>query len=209
LPKVSHKSSTPESFRFIEPMQCLAVAQLPEGPGWEYEVKFDGYRMLGVKSTNKVQLISRRANDFSPKYPSIIHALANLPEDTIVDGEIVALDENGAPSFHVLQNSADPATRLQFYVFDLLRLGGEDLCGRPLDQRRKILRDSVMAELGSDILFSESLDASANEVIAAIKAQGLEGVVAKRRNSVYEPGNRSGAWVKLRINQGQELVIGG
>jgi ATP-dependent DNA ligase len=123
------------SIRFVEPMQCLAVARLPASPQWEYEVKFDGYRMLGVKSANQVRLISRNGNDFSQRYPSVARALAKLPKDTVVDGELVAFDENGEQSFNVLQNSADPATRLQLYVFDLLYLRGRDLCARPLDER--------------------------------------------------------------------------
>jgi DNA ligase D len=209
LTKAVQKPSARASIRFIEPMQCLAVAKLPEGPQWEYEVKFDGYRMLGLKNAKEVRLISRNGNDFTSRYPSIVRALAKLPEDTVVDGEIVALDENGEQSFNVLQNSTDTKTRLQFYVFDLLCLRGQDLFARPLDERRDSLRNEVLPRLSSDIIFSESLDASVSEVIAAVKQQGLEGVVAKRRGSPYEAGKRSGAWVKLRINQGQELVIGG
>ena len=194
---------------FVEPMQCLPVAKLPEGPDWEYEIKFDGYRALGIKSTGEVRLLSRNANDFSARYPAIVRALAKLPNDTIIDGEVVALDENGLPSFNVLQNYHHAATPLQFYVFDLLQLRGRNLHDLPLAERRELLCSEVMPVLPSEILMSESLDASAAKVMAAVKAQGLEGVIAKRRSSRYEPGKRSGAWVKLRINRGQELVIGG
>jgi len=191
-------------------MQCLSVAKLPEGPDWEYEIKFDGYRALGIKRAGEVRLLSRNANDFSTRYPSIVHALAKLPGDTIVDGEVVALADDGRPSFNVLQNYHHAGTPLQFYVFDLLQLRGKDLCDRPLDERRELLRLEIMPLMpGEIILMSESLEASAAEVVAAVKAQGLEGVIAKRRSSRYEPGKRSGAWVKMRINKGQELVIGG
>jgi DNA ligase D-like protein (predicted ligase) len=190
-------------------MQCLAVAKLPEGLDWEYEIKFDGYRALGIKSSGRVRLMSRNGNDFSARYPSVTRALPKLPEDTVVDGEIVALDETGRPSFNVLQNYNHADTPLQFYVFDLLHLAGKNLRDRALDERRELLRARVMPRMPVEILFSETLEATTGQVVAAVKKQGLEGVIAKRRASVYEPGRRSGAWVKMRINKGQELVIGG
>jgi bifunctional non-homologous end joining protein LigD len=190
-------------------MQCLAVAKLPVGPDWEYEIKFDGYRALGIHGGGRVRLMSRNGNDFSARFPSTANALWKLPDDTIVDGEIVALDETGRPSFNVLQNYNHSLTPLQFYAFDLLHLAGENLRDRPLDERRELLRVQVMPHMSDEVRLSESLEASAAEVVAAVKQRGLEGVIAKRRTSLYEPGRRSGAWVKMRINKGQELVIGG
>ena len=209
MANTTRKAHPKHSARFVEPMQCLAVAKLPEGPGWEYEIKFDGYRALGIKSAGRVRLMSRNGNDFSARFPSIAQALANLPDDSIVDGEIVALDETGRPSFNVLQNYKHAAMPLQFYLFDLLHLAGKNLRDRPLDERRELLRAKVMPWMQGEVLFSETFDAPAAEVLAAVKKQGLEGVIAKRRDSLYQPGRRSGAWVKMRINKGQELVIGG
>lgn len=190
-------------------MQCLPVTKLPEGPNWEYEVKFDGYRALGIKCGGRVRLMSRNGNDFSARFPSITSALSNLPDDTVVDGEIVALDEIGRTSFNVLQNYNDSATPLQFYAFDLLHFAGNNLRDSPLRKRRELLRVKIMPRMQGEILLSESLEASAAAILAAVKQQGLEGVIAKRRDSRYEPGRRSGAWVKMRVNKGQELVIGG
>jgi DNA ligase D-like protein (predicted ligase) len=195
--------------RFVESMQCLAVAKLPEGPNWKYEIKFDGYRALGIKSAGRVRLMSRNGNDFSARFPSLAKALSKLPDDSIVDGEIVALDETGRPSFNVLQNYNHANTALRFYAFDLLHLAGKDLRDRPLDERRALLCAKVMPRMQGQVFFSDSLDATAAEIVAAVKKQGLEGVIAKRRDSRCEPGRRSGAWVKMRINKGQELVIGG
>jgi bifunctional non-homologous end joining protein LigD len=109
----------------------------------------------------------------------------------------------------VLQNYNHAVTPLQFYVFDLLHLAGKNLRDRPLEERRELLSTEVMLRLPEAIRFSETFDAPAAEVVAAVKKQGLEGVIAKRRDSTYEPARRSGAWVKMRINKGQELVVGG
>jgi len=117
------------------------------------------------------------------------------------------LDETGRPSFNVLQNYNHADTPLQFYAFDLLHLAGKNLRDRPLEDRRELLRARVMPRMPEEISLLETLDATAAEIVAAVKKQ--EGVIAKRRDCRYEPGRRSGAWVKMRINKGQELVIGG
>jgi len=190
-------------------MQCRPIERLPDGAAWEYELEFDGYRALGIKSAGGVMLMSRNEKGFSGRFPRIAKAFEKLVDETIVDGEIIALDESGRPSFKMLQNYNHAGTTLGFYAFDLLHLSGRSLLGWPLNERRELLRTKVMARLPNAIRFSETLDAPAAEVIAAVRAQRLEGAIAKRRDSLYEPGRRSGAWVKLRVNQGQELVIGG
>jgi bifunctional non-homologous end joining protein LigD len=120
----------------------------------------------------------------------------------------VALGANGVPSFNVLQNYNGAATPLQFYVFDLLHLRGQNLRDQPLEARRTLLRTKVLPRLPGDIvLMSDSLEASVAEIVAAAKQQGLEGVIAKHRDSYYEPGKRSGAWVKMRINQGRSWSL--
>jgi ATP-dependent DNA ligase len=83
---------------FVEPMQCLPVARLPEGPSWEYEVKLDGYRALGIKSGGRTKLLSRNGKDMSGRFSRIAAALGELPDETVIDGEVVAVDENGRPS---------------------------------------------------------------------------------------------------------------
>jgi DNA ligase D-like protein (predicted ligase) len=190
-------------------MQCLPVAKLPEGPNWEYEVKFDGYRALAIKSAGRVRLMSRNENDLAGRFSILAQALAELPDETSIDGELVALDEAGRPSFNALQNYRRAATPLQFYVFDVLTLAGRSLKNEPLEERRRVLQTKVMPRMPESVLFSETLEATASEVAAAAKANGLEGVIAKRRDSLYEPGRRSGAWVKMRVNKSRELVVGG
>lgn len=190
-------------------MQCRPVDRLPEGLDWVFEVKLDGYRALGIKSGGRISLLSRNEKDFSGRYASIASGLAGLPNETIVDGEVVALDETGRPSFNLLQNYHRAENPLTYYVFDLLHLSGESLCERPLRDRRALLQTRVMPRLGEPIRLSETFEGPGTSLVAAVKAQGLEGVIAKRRDSLYEPGRRSGAWVKFRVNKGQELVIGG
>ncbi len=194
---------------FIAPMNCLAVAKLPTGPAWEYELKLDGYRAIAFKTSDRVHLKSRNGKDFAQRYPALVRALEALPDETVIDGEIVALDDSGRPSFNLLQNYASREYTLVFYLFDLLILEGEDLQIESLEVRRKLLSTRVMPRLAEPIRFSETMQASAAELLRAVREQGLEGVIAKRLDSSYQSGKRSGAWVKMRVNRGQELVIGG
>ena len=190
-------------------MLLLRTEKLPEGPDVQYEIKFDGYRALAMKSAGKVRLRSRNDNDFNARYPSIVKALAPMPDETVVDGEIVALDPEGKPSFNTLQNYGSAGAPLHFYIFDLLILKGRDVMGEPLVKRRELLEKHVLPKLAEPIRYSPVLDAKLDDLIRSVKAQALEGLVAKRRNSKYEPGQRSGAWQKMRVNQGQEFVIAG
>ena len=193
---------------FVEPMLLLRVDNLPEGEAWQYELKFDGYRALGIKTGGTIQLRSRNDNDFSLRYPAIAQALSSLPNETVVDGEVVALDQSGKPSFNTLQNHAAGA-QLKFFVFDVLILAGRDVMGEPLTTRRELMERHIFPKLSEPIRYSPPLDARLSDLVHSVKAQGLEGLVAKRRDSRYEPGERSGAWLKMRVNRGQEFVIGG
>jgi ATP-dependent DNA ligase len=123
---------------FIEPMLLLPSETLPEGPGWTYELKLDGYRALAIKAGGAVRFRSRNDKDFNRKYPAITRALAALPDETAIDGEVVALDEAERPSFNALQNGAAGAM-IFFYVFDVMILGGRNVMGEPLATRRDLL----------------------------------------------------------------------
>jgi DNA ligase D-like protein (predicted ligase) len=195
--------------KFVEPMLLLRTEKLPESADFQYELKFDGYRALAIKSGSKVQLRSRNDNDFNVRYPAIVKALAPMPDDTVIDGEVVALDPDGKPSFNLLQNFGSSGASLHFFIFDLLMLKGKDVMGQSLTERRELLEKHIFPKMQEPIRFSPILEASLKDLIQSVKAQGLEGLVAKRRDSQYEPGLRSGTWLKMRVNQGQELVIGG
>jgi len=193
---------------FIEPMLLLRTSKVPEGDQWTYEIKWDGYRAIAFKTGGKVSLRSRNDNDFALRYPGVTQALSGLPDDTVIDGEIVALDESGRPSFNVLQNYGSAQAPVFFYAFDVMVLDGKDVRSETLDVRRSML-SKLMGKLKDPIRESSVLDAGLPDIITSVTAQGLEGVVGKRRDSRYETGARSGAWQKMRINQGQEFVIGG
>jgi DNA ligase D-like protein (predicted ligase) len=194
---------------FVEPMLLLRTEKLPEGAEWLHELKLDGYRALAFKTDGKVHLRSRNGNDFNARYPGIVKALAAMPDETVIDGEVVALDAEGRPSFNTLQNYGSSGAPLHFFIFDLLVLKGKDVMGEPLIKRRELIEKHVLPKLADPIRYSPVLEASLADLIISVKAQGLEGLVAKRRDSKYEPGLRSGAWMKMRVNAGQELVIAG
>jgi DNA ligase D-like protein (predicted ligase) len=193
---------------FIEPMECLAVAKPPEGPEWLYEIKLDGYRAVAINSKGKLSLVSRNRKSFSGQYPYIVEALSDLPENTVVDGEIVALHDSGRPDFSLLQHSRSQASRICYFIFDLLVYQNRDLMRLPYVRRREIM-DFTLKFRSPRIRIAQYFETSADEMILAVREKGLEGVVAKRKDSFYESGRRTGAWAKYRLNRGQELVIGG
>jgi bifunctional non-homologous end joining protein LigD len=193
--------------KFVPPMAALLVDSLPSGDEWLYEAKFDGYRALALKDGATVTLLSRKGNDLTATYPSIRRAVAALDARTaMLDGEIVAFDETGRPSFQQLQHRSAKASAIRYFAFDLLHLNGSDLRAEPLAVRRRALR-ALVAE--SDVDFSDELRGTPAQVIGAVAQVGLEGIVAKRRDSRYEPGTPSGAWQKFKVQRRQEFVIGG
>lgn len=194
---------------FIPPMLLLRRENLAEGPDWRYELKHDGYRAIAFKSRGGLYLRSRNNKDFAVRYPEILNGLAQLPDETVIDGEVVGFNEAGRPSFNVLQNSASRHLNLAYFVYDVMVLAGRDVMSRSFDQRRALLEQKVLPHLSEPVRYSQTLDASLAELIASVKAAGLEGLVAKNGKSRYEPDVRSGAWQKMRINLGQEFVIGG
>jgi DNA ligase D-like protein (predicted ligase) len=194
---------------FVEPMLLLRSEALPEGPEWLYELKLDGYRAVAIKSGGRVQLRSRKDNDFTGRYPTLAKALKPLPDETMLDGEVVALDLSGRPFFNALQNLGNASAPVYFYIFDVLVFGGQDVTGRPLGARRSLLATNVLPQLSDPIRYVAPLEGSLNDLLKAVRSYGFEGLIAKRRDSLYEPGERSGAWRKMRVNHGQEFVIGG
>lgn len=194
---------------FIEPMLLRRCESLPEGSNWLYELKLDGYRALAIKTDSVVQLRSRNNNDFASKYPRLPTALAAMPDETVLDGEVVALDASGRPSFSALQNYSTPTAPILYYVFDILVLRGRNVMDATLEQRRELLKTDVLPNLSEPIRYAHELHGTVPDLLKAVRTHRFEGLVAKRRDSFYEAGQRSGAWRKVRVNQGREFVIGG
>jgi len=195
--------------KFIEPMLAKSVTELPKDRHtWVYEVKVDGYRCLVGKDHSAVKLWSRRGNLFNQDFPGLARACAALPADTLVDGEVIALDQQGRMSFNLLQHRRSQASAIRFYAFDLLVYKGHSTLNLEISERHDLLAQAL-ANVDGDVQLMQRFETSPAELIPAAKRLGFEGIIAKRRDSLYEPGKRSGAWVKYKINQGQEFVIGG
>jgi bifunctional non-homologous end joining protein LigD len=194
---------------FIIPMAALLVSKLPEGDEWLYELKLDGYRALIIRDGARVEIRSRNDKDLTRVYPGVAAAALKLkPDQVVLDGEIVALDADGRPSFQSLQHrGTHPDHQIVFYAFDVLHLSGRHLTGEPLIKRRGRL-PAILGE-NPTLRLSQELPGSAADVVSAVRALGLEGVIAKRRDSIYQPGERSEDWVKLKLERQQEFVIGG
>ncbi len=195
------------ALRPFRPMLATLGEQLPEGDDWSYEVKWDGYRALALKEGPRVRLSSRNVKDLTREYPMVTATVATVrAKSLIVDGEIVAVDEGGRPTFQALHHHTTAGIHIVYYAFDLLHLDGRDLMREPLDRRRELLRRAVE---GSSVLLSDELPGTPAAIQQAVRGLGLEGVVAKRRRSLYQPGKRTDAWVKVKFNRRQEFVVGG
>ena len=197
--------------RFIEPMKARLVEEPPKQGDWIYELKFDGIRAIAIKADEKVSFISRNENRLDARFPEIVDAVKNLPVgECIIDGEVVALDEGGRSSFQLLQALEMEGRKapLRFYAFDLLQLDGKSLLELRLEDRKELL-EKICNQVGDPIRFSGAIGHDPEPLLAEVKRRGLEGLIGKLRESKYEPGRRSGAWIKLKATHVQEFVIGG
>jgi bifunctional non-homologous end joining protein LigD len=197
--------------RFIDPMKPRLLDAPPASGDWGYELKFDGIRACAIKNGGKVSLISRNGNELRARYPEVAEAVKNLAVDEcVIDGEVVALDEEGRSSFQLLQGLEMEGRKspVRFYVFDLLQLNGRSLLGLPLTARKQLL-GQICEEVDDPIRYSGEIGSDAQGLLAEVQRRGLEGLIGKLRDSVYEPGRRSGAWIKLKCVNEQEFVIGG
>jgi bifunctional non-homologous end joining protein LigD len=208
------------AFPAAVPPMLASLAERPfSHPDWWFEPKLDGIRALAYLRNGSVRLLSRRGNDITRQYPALARALAAQPANAmILDGEIVAPDERGLPSFERLQRRmnltrdqdirrADAEIPVTYQVFDVLYLDGFDLTGVPLGQRRALL-DRALAPAGP-IGAVARFEAEGEAAYEAAVAYGLEGVIAKRRDSHYEPGRRSAAWLKVKATHSEDFVVGG
>ena len=192
----------------IKPMLATLVDKPFNSKDWIFEIKWDGYRALAYCSKKEVELISRNKKPFNGKYGSVKKALQQLSINAVLDGEIVAVDENGLANFQLLQNWQNNAAALQYFVFDILWLDGKDVTPLPLVERKRILR-RLLPEDDAVIRYSDEVDEKGVQFFDAAMKQGLEGVMAKRKQSPYIADSRTEDWVKIKSVRRQEVIICG
>ncbi|MFT3910903.1 MAG: DNA ligase D [Ferruginibacter sp.] len=192
----------------LKPMLATLVDKPFDKPGWIYEVKWDGYRAISFINNHKVEIKSRNNKSFNEKFYPVTEALSKQKKTMILDGEIVVLDKNGKSDFGMLQNWRSEADGpLYYYVFDILWLENDTLLSLPLSGRKKILKKALKE---TDLLrISESFTGGGIKFFETAKKMGLEGIIAKKDDSMYLPGLRSQEWLKIKSNKRQEMVIGG
>lgn len=208
LKRLLKKSSKQIFYSQIEPMLATLVDKPFNDKDWVYEVKWDGYRVVAFMHKGQVELKSRNDKSFNEKFYPIYDQLKEMKLNAILDGEVVVLNKNGTANFGALQNWRSKSDGdLVYYVFDIVWYEGKDLKKLPLLERKTILNEILPQS--KQILFSTHFDTSGIEFLKKAKKLGLEGIMAKRKNSVYLTHNRSHDWLKIKANQRQEVVVGG
>jgi bifunctional non-homologous end joining protein LigD len=194
------------SGRRYRPMLAMLEKTVPSGPGWVFEVKWDGYRALAYVRGGDAKLVSRNDNDLTPRFPHVAREIAKAVKspNAVLDGEVCALDDQGRSSFSAMQQGGAP---LVYFVFDLLELEGEPLVDLPLEERRRRL-EKLLDRRNKTARLSETFD-DGEALLEAAKAQRLEGIMAKRIDSRYIEGKRTRDWLKIKTHGRQEFVIAG
>ena len=206
LLKKGKKSRMPEA---VKPMLATLVNEPFDNPEWTYEVKWDGYRSIAYINKGSVELSSRNNKSFTEKYYPLVNAMKHWSINAVLDGEILVIGKDGKANFGALQNWRSEADGdLVYYAFDLLWYEGKDIMGLPLSERQAILREILPAN-DDHIRLSQVFTASGLEFFEAAKKMQLEGIMAKKSSSTYHPDARSKEWLKVKVNQRQEVVIGG
>jgi bifunctional non-homologous end joining protein LigD len=198
----------------LAPMKATS-GELPAGDGWVFEIKYDGMRLVAEVDGEADTLVLRTTNDIdaTARFPEVAGLAAAVgPHQVVLDGEVVALDEHGRPSFGLLMSrraaaAGDAPAPISFVLFDLLHLDGSDTTGLPYSDRRKLLEQVVEAGPTWEVAPVHEGDGAA--LLEVAEQQGLEGLVAKRVDSRYEPGKRTRQWIKVKVRRRQELVVGG
>ena len=188
------KANTKKTPAFVRPMLCKTAAELPTGDEWVYEVKRGGKRIIAVKDGRHVKLFGENGQRL--ECPSVEQTLRHAPfEQAVIDGEIISLDSEAR---HPRRQESGHEPALQLFAWDLLHLNGHDLTAEPVERRKRRLCTLTM---DSDVLFSPSLECQPDQLLEEVLRLSLEGVVAKRKGSVYEPGRCTESWVTLRVER--------
>ncbi len=197
-----------EVSELVKPMLATKASGIFNKADWIYELKWDGYRAMANIHQGKVDLYSRNGISFKKKFVSVYNMLKGIPHDVILDGEIVVLDKEGKPEFQKLQNyEKDPSGELRYYVFDLLYLNGHDIMHLPLLERKSLIPEVI--EDIPQVYYCDHVEAMGKTFFEQTVEAGMEGVIAKKADSVYSPGTRSENWLKIKAFESQEAIICG
>jgi len=198
-------------FSSAEPQLARLVKTVPEEEGWVYELKYDGYRILGLAERGKVRLLSRNGSDYAHKFKPAAQALIDLARGRAMalDGEMVVADSAGRPDFQALQGyiKSPAGKKLQYMIFDILTLDDEDLRPLPLAERKEILAQLLIGA-PEPLHYSAHIEGQGEALLRAARDAKLEGIIGKRGDSAYT-GTRNGDWVKIKCGERQEFVVGG
>jgi bifunctional non-homologous end joining protein LigD len=194
---------------FVSPMMAQSAKEPFDSPDWIFESKLGGYRAITVfDAAGKPHLWSRNGLPLEQKFPAISKAASRLKLcSTVLDGEILAVDVNGIPRFQLLQRfQKQPTTPTLYFVFDVLWANGADVTSKTLMERRAVLERIIKQAAG--IQFGNYVEGEGKALFDLTKTKGMEGIVAKRKDSVYRPGKRSADWLKIKSRPQQEFVVG-
>jgi bifunctional non-homologous end joining protein LigD len=195
----------------MAPQLASLASAAPTSGAWAYEIKLDGYRVMARIDDGNVKLITRGGHDWSAKMPALVKAVQSLKlKSAWLDGEIVVIGKNGTPEFNALQNAFDRSRTesLDYFLFDLPYFEGHDLRATPLLQRRQLLKQLLDEHAHDHLRFSADFDADPASILESARRMGLEGVIAKRKDSPYE-SRRTETWLKLKNKLRQEFVVAG
>ncbi|EFK59869.1 DNA ligase D [Sphingobacterium spiritivorum] len=211
--KLSASPAKNAEVELLEPLPMLTrlATDLPDEEGWLYEKKYDGFRIIAVKTAKKVVLYSRNGKQMNKLFPSVVKALSALDRDVWLDGEVVIEDKNGKAQFQLLQSGEPlpPSFVIRYYIFDILSLDENDLSQYPLKERKDLLQLLLKGVKKSVIMPVEALTGTVSKIRKQAEKQGWEGVIAKDTESLYHAGKRSSQWLKVKFRKTQEAVICG
>jgi bifunctional non-homologous end joining protein LigD len=194
--------------KFYKPMLASLTGSSFNDPSWIFEIKWDGYRAIAEITKNKVELYSRNGLSFKQLYPAVVEALKKLKVKVVLDGEIVVFNEQNKPDFQKLQQFGEVKKgSLVYYVFDCLSVDGQSITNLPLIERKQILKE--LLHENETIRYADHVIENGIEFFSEIRALDIEGVIAKRADSVYHPGKRSPDWLKIKNHNTQEAIIAG
>lgn len=204
----SDDESALDIHQMVKPMLADKAPSIFSKPGWIYELKWDGYRLLANIHQGNVQIYSRNGISYNQKFPALYQQLKSVPYDAILDGEVVVLDKSGIPEFQKLQNyGEDTEGELRYYVFDMLYLNGHDITHLPLLERKSLIEEVI--EGLPLVVYSDHLESMGNTFYEQAIAAGMEGVIAKKADSSYVVGKRTENWLKIKSVESQEVLICG